>query len=154
MSELYRHTLAVVRSKLQEVFPDRVGEFNAKTNVEVLRNPDDPANIFDATIEWPTTDDPSSKVQLRANFPGERFRDGSGYLGVTFSSAERSTAMRVDSGLKIRYGIGSVGLLEPVDAFRFEAIQGHHDRMTEPLWMPVSPHAAAAVLEQFGLTKQ
>lgn len=153
MSRLYHEALTVVKTKLHEQDPAKANALNIKTSAAALRNPDDRRNTFYATVEWPTDGDSFSTVGLRANFPRERRKNGEGYLGVIFSSEERIDASRIDTKLKIYYGIGEIGLLEPMGVDITETLEGTTGEQTEPLWSPASSEAAAAILARFGIVE-
>lgn len=153
LEKLYSKAFVVVRHRLRTESSALADELRMKTAVAALSDPDDDRNMFAATMEWPTDDDPRSQVILRANAPDERLKDGQGYLGARFLYSERVHSACIHTELQICYGLGSVGLLEPKDSSITETLEGATGNKTEPLQSAVAPESAAIILARFGIGK-
>lgn len=155
MSRLYTEALSAVKTKLNVNDPTSGSKLFMATNSGALRYPDDKNNLFYATINWPSDGDPNSNVGLRANFPGERLKNRQGYLGVTFNREDRGEVGLVSTKLKIIYGLGTIGLLEPKTALLAEEpVELSDVREGEPLWTPATPQQAAGILLKFGIVEK
>lgn len=145
--------LPETKRRYKEQNPEDGWKFDMAASHTKLTDPDNPKNLFGGTVEWPTDEDPGAACDVRINFPGERLKNGQGYVGLVFKYAMRSGEdAYFNTELLLIHGIGGIGLVGPLSASMSEHISDRFgEPVTERIWTPKSFDEASQVLEQFGL---
>ena len=135
-------------------YPERGWEFMQALSHAKLVEPDNSKNIFYGYVRWAIDGSPDATSTVHMNFPGERLKNGQGYVGQTFEyDTDNPDGTITRNECKIIHGIGSVGLIVPLSAGLTETITDGLNPIAEPLWRPQSLEDAAVVLEKFGISE-
>jgi hypothetical protein len=152
MIDVRRNALIVVRQKFVEQHPEGRDKWTYATTPTVLKQPADSRGVLYGTVEWPIDEDPYASCNVRINFPRERLKNGQGYVGTTYEysvSAGDNTGMTTK--LKIIYGVGNIGLLEPLSASMTEQVERNSEPLTEAIWSQADSEVTSMILAKFGI---